>query len=564
MITGATSLPPAFAPLPSKEQPQPETGHGAWDDNRMEAFLTKHGIEHKPGEAYSGGTRWQLNACPFCGNSDHCAIVTNISGKLGFSCSHNHCQGYHWRDFRNRFEPERTTRPKRYIANAAGYNLSDSGNAERLACSAGGFFRHVTGLGWLAYNPERNTWVTKDAVKAIWQCALETVRQIYAEASKQEDSEARERLAKWAIRSEAHGAIRDMLATAEKMPVFSETADNLDSDPLLLNTPSGPVYLPTGELLPPDPAQLFTKCCNVPYSKGAKCPTWLAHLDLVFRGDKSLIDFVQMAAGVSLTGLTDNHSFFILHGNGRNGKSAFLDALFYVLGSYAAEVELSSLSARRDDNAGSADLARLMGARLVKSSESREGYMLHDGLIKKLTGGGRIVARQLYRDPVEFRPQFKLWIDCNHAPRIAADYAMAERVQKIPFEVTISREQRDPDFMSKLEAEGSGILAWAIEGAAKWFAAGKKMQRPAVVERATEEYMESQDDFAAWVDEKCTIAPTAQARADQLRESYNAHTGRELSATRFGSILRAKGFTKSRETHTGATVYKGIGLYTER
>lgn len=42
-----------------------------------------------------------------------------------------------------------------------------------------------------------------------------------------------------------------------------------------------------------------------------------------------------------------------------------------------------------------------------------------EGLVKQLTGGDTVVARHLYRDHFEFRPQCKLWIFANDAPRVA-------------------------------------------------------------------------------------------------------------------------------------------------
>lgn len=73
----------------------------------IEDWMDKHGLRYSA-KAWNGGTKYILDECPF--DPSHKApdsmITKSASGALGFKCLHNHCQGYHWKDLRLKFEPD--------------------------------------------------------------------------------------------------------------------------------------------------------------------------------------------------------------------------------------------------------------------------------------------------------------------------------------------------------------------------------------------------------------------------------------------------------------------------
>ena len=75
---------------------------------------------------------------------------------------------------------------------------------------------------------------------------------------------------------------------------------------------------------------------------------------------------------------------------------------------------------------------------MVIASEPDLGTRFSESLIKQLTGGDVISARRLYREPVEFRPAFKLCIYGNHRPAIrGGDHGIWRRVLLMPFEQAV-------------------------------------------------------------------------------------------------------------------------------
>ena len=53
--------------------------------------------------------------------------------------------------------------------------------------------------------------------------------------------------------------------------------------------------------------------------------------------------------------------------------------------------------------------------------EPDEKCKLNVGLMKELTGGDKIIARALFKEPIEFKPQFKMVLTCNQKPQLPND-----------------------------------------------------------------------------------------------------------------------------------------------
>ena len=439
-------------------------------------------------------------------------------------------------------------------------HLSDLGNAKRLVAQHGEGLRYCETWGkWLHWDGSR--WAV-DETGEIVRRAKKTVLGIYAEAAAAIDDGERKALAKHALRSEGRDRIKAMIALAESEPGIPVTPRQLDRDPWLLNVANGVVDLRTGELLPHDRARLITKLVLHPYDPGAPCPTWLAFLDRVLSGKRELIKFVQKAIGYSLTGRTVERALLILWGTGRNGKSTLLDTMLDLLGDYAARTTTDTLLATRD-NAIPNDVAALKGKRFVFASEAEEGRRLAEAKVKDLTGGDTISARFMRGEWFDFRPEFKLWLGTNHKPDIkGTDHAIWDRIRLVPFNVRIPDQEQDRGLKDKLLAEAPGILAWAIEGCLDWHRDG--LGNPAEVREATSAYRSEMDIIGQFIDDRCTVGPTASATAKELYAAYVSWCGAAgetpISQKAFGQRLAERGFDSARVGKSRARYWVGIEL----
>jgi putative DNA primase/helicase len=424
--------------------------------------------------------------------------------------------------------------------------LTDLENARRFAKEHQGELRYVgKWRRWLVWDGKR--W-RQDDTHQVQRRAKATVQRLYEAANDIRDSGEREKQVQLAVRAQHAGRIASMIDLAKSEPGVPIIADELDSNPWLLNVDNGTIDLKTGKLHKHRRADLITKLAPVRYNPAATCPTWDWFLGRVMASRQDLIRYLQKAVGYGLTGDTREQCLFVAYGLGANGKSTLLGAVTGLLGEYAQQTPTQTLLLRRNDSIPN-DLARLRGARFVTAVEAESDRKLAEGLVKQMTGGDKIAARFLHGEFFEFTPTFKLFLAVNHKPVIqGTDYAIWRRMRLIPFTVTIPESEQDKTLPDKLMAERAGILRWAIEGCLAWRQEG--LTPPEVVTQATKEYRAEMDPLQPFIDAWCYIDPKVWTPAKLLYDQYVEWCRRQeetpIAKGEVGTRLSEKGFKPDR------------------
>lgn len=405
-------------------------------------------------------------------------------------------------------------------------HLTDAGNAERLYDYHSDRLRYCPEVGrWCAWDERR--WDFQTGNIRANQYALQAVRNIArTEANVLSlGKEERERLFKWSLISENRQRLSAQLTCAQNIDGFVVHQNDFDRDPYLLNCLNGTIDLRTGELRPHNPSDLITKLCPVEYDPNARSQTWEDHLAKVTGNDEALIEFLQLAAGYSATGDTGEEVLFLIHGPTAGGKTTTLETLKSVLGDYAQTADFETFLRRNQAGGIRNDVARLAGARLVLSVEVDEGKQLAEGLVKQLTGGDTMTARFLHQEYFEFRPQCKLWLVCNDAPRARdTDDALWRRIIRVPFDHTIPKHERDPKVKTRLKdprTTGPAVLTWIVQGCLKWKSTGLVV--PQAIERATRELREDQDPIRDFLEDECEFSTAAFVPVREMRKAYEEY-----------------------------------------
>lgn len=433
-----------------------------------------------------------------------------------------------------------------------GFNLTDAGNAES--------FKELFGNEYI-FGKETSAWFHFDGIRWVEDQQvvlkmLETVRMRAKQSLDIEDPEKKKAYMKWCLSSESRIKLTAALSIAEAMLPLSVTS--FDCDPLILCVSNGAINLKTGELFIPTRELWLSRTTSIQYDRRAECPRWLQFLMEIFNGDRNLIDFVQKTVGYSLTGSTIEQVLFILFGTGANGKSVFLSIIGELLGDYALATPASTWKDNPYHDGIPNDIARMAGARFVKSIEVKEGTRLNEERVKALTGGDQVTARFLHNEFFEFTPVCKFWISVNHKPIVqGTDEAIWRRIRLIPFEAYFPPEKRDEHLIDKLRAELPGILSWAVTGCLKWQREGL---RPAEkVQQWTDSYREESDLIAQFLQEKTERTETGKVKASDLYKAYEAWCKEQgeycVKNITFGKRLQEKGFQKKKE---GNVYYRGL------
>lgn len=416
-------------------------------------------------------------------------------------------------------------------------SCTDIGNALRLAERFEHDLRHVPSHGWLRYEGHRL--VKLEGMPLDEGMALpDLIRQ---EAQQEADEEHRKDLFRWADKSSSGSRIREALALAADLPTIRTHHDQLDNDPYELNTPTGVFDLTTMQVRPTVAKDLLTKGTST-FPKSGEAPVFQEFLNYLIPS-ADVRAYLQRAVGYSLTGLTREEVFFMLYGQGQNGKSKLLSAVAHALGSYAHTFDPKMIVQQKYEGHPT-NIASLHGVRFAYSSEVDQGVALDEGKVKALTGGDRITARFMRKDEFTWSPSHKLWIATNHLPVIkGTDKGMWRRVVVIPFDVQVPDSKRDNQLEEKLKAEAAGILAWAVEGAYAYFQEGG-LHPPAEVVMASAHYQQEQDATSQFLSECCSAG--GSVKSSDLYSAYkqwctdNGHQA--LTHTSFGRELTRLGY----------------------
>jgi putative DNA primase/helicase len=307
---------------------------------------------------------------------------------------------------------------------------------------------------------------------------------------------------------------------------------------------------------------LITQIAPVKYDAEAKCPKWHAFLNSKLP-DAAVRRLVQVSSGLGLLGITVQYLFFH-YGDGANGKSVYMETLCRILGELSVTLPATSLIGEGGSSgSASPDLARLYGRRMLRVKELPEGEDLRENLVKELTGGETITARDLFAGYMDFKPLFIAIMSGNGYPRITGtDDGIWRRMAVVHWPMKIAKEDRREfeEVVSSFEPEHPGILNWLVEGVHIFLREG--MVIPDAVEAATQEYRDEMDRTAGFVGRCVVRDPNADpVQGKDLYALYVDDTtdqgGKPMNVTAFGRIMGKK-FKKDR-TPTGV-LYYGIRL----
>ena len=229
---------------------------------------------------------------------------------------------------------------------------------------------------------------------------------------------------------------------------------------------------------------------------------------------KDVREYVLNLFASFLDGGTQTEHFYIWTGSGGNGKSKIIELFQYAFGDYCCTLPSSLITQKRARaEACNPVLVNAKGKRFACLQEPEGDERINVGLMKELTGGDKITARGLHKDPIEFKPQFKLVLTCNDLPQIPSnDNGTWRRIRTVNFPSKFVEKPNpkkkyeyeiDYDIPKKLQEWGNAFMYIVLEYY-KDYKKTRKISEPDSVTKHTNEYKQSSDQFSIFFNEKFT------------------------------------------------------------
>jgi P4 family phage/plasmid primase-like protien len=243
----------------------------------------------------------------------------------------------------------------------------------------------------------------------------------------------------------------------------------------------------------------------------------------------NLRNYVLDILACIIDGSIAQERFYIFTGQGSNGKSRLLDLIQKAVGDYYATLPIALLTQKRAaSNSAQGEIERTKGRRFAVLQEPNENDKINVGYMKELSGNDRILTRGLYKEPYEFKPQFKMILACNELPEIPSqDGGVWRRLRVIEFS---SKFCENPDPSKSNEFTMDLELSEKFERYAEYFITmlierhkninPNKINEPREVINATQKYKDNNDIIGQYVGDRIITDPDCKEKIG-ITEIYN-------------------------------------------
>ncbi len=232
------------------------------------------------------------------------------------------------------------------------------------------------------------------------------------------------------------------------------------------------------------------------YDSTAIATRFGSFLDEITGGDKQLRSVLEEFGGYSLSG--DSywiHKCLLLVGDGRNGKSKFIEALQLLAG----RDNYSNLDIDDLNNENSRQL--LEGKAFNICEEISHRSMKDTKHLKAITSGADQKVKLMWHQPYFIQITAKQIFACNTLPPSGdSSYGFLSRMIIVPFKQVFENEKADYFLLDKFKKELPGMFNIFLDGYDRLHKT-KKFTAATAVSESVKEYAEDNNIVATWLSE---------------------------------------------------------------
>jgi P4 family phage/plasmid primase-like protien len=293
--------------------------------------------------------------------------------------------------------------------------------------------------------------------------------------------------------------------------------DELMNPPGLLNAQNGMLNVmePDPDLFQHSPEIYSTVRVPFDINENAECPQFQAFLNRALP-DRDVRNLVQEIFGYLLSPDNSMQLGFFFLGRAATGKSTLTNILRSIAGpANCSSIPLEKLGDRFN-------VAGIHNKLINISGEVARKAVLDDQVVKAVTGGDTLQGERKNQQPFDFKPYCRLVIACNSLPRsLDSSSAFFRRWIVVMFDQQIPQSEWIRNFDQQLvEAEGAGILAWALSGLARLKERGQFIVPQSCLD-AVGEWREMSDPIIRFMNEYMREIGSGHVLVRSIMDQYN-------------------------------------------
>lgn len=265
--------------------------------------------------------------------------------------------------------------------------------------------------------------------------------------------------------------------------------------------------------------------------------------------------------------------FYIFTGIGSNGKSLLIKLIKLAFGEYATTLRAETFTKPSKGANETTEMYKCKGLRMITFEEPSDDDKLITNRFKEYSGDGTITVRGLFKNPIEFMPQFKIIGACNDIPQFSkVDKAILRRARIIEFPyrfcekpIGLMDKKMDINLGEKIENDIRYRQAFMFLLMKNWekIKNYESMNTPEEVLEYTKQFMDSCNEVKKFIEEYYIIDKDQVTEEDRetttniykdfkmITRNYN------ITETTFGNRLNDMGI-RSKKNSKGIMCRIGI------
>ena len=262
--------------------------------------------------------------------------------------------------------------------------------------------------------------------------------------------------------------------------------------------------------------------------------------------DEESRDYFLFTLSDMLLGKNEKEVFHIWSGSGGNGKGLLASFIEEALGDYFVSGNIALLTNKKEENPNgcSPEMIKLHGVRIAMFSEPPLYAKLNNATMNKWTGGrDKLQGRALFKETVNFIPQFTPIIQCNTTFKLqnVEDDSIPRRLILTNFKYSFVDQ---PKFShqrkrnNKIKGEETlnklkGAMMYIMLDTYKYLSPNHTFSVPLSIKNDKEEFLGENDSLSRFIEEKIEITENEKdfIRVKEILSEYREYlsTNRETN-----------------------------------